>query len=84
MRLCEAVVDWCRAEGAMVVELEVRAGSVGRSDCMRGWGLEGSGVRRDIIGTRWMTPFDAAGLSEVAEVAGRSFVGGGKAFCQFT
>jgi ribosomal-protein-alanine N-acetyltransferase len=27
--LCEAVLDWCRGEGAVAMELEVRAGSAG-------------------------------------------------------
>jgi [ribosomal protein S18]-alanine N-acetyltransferase len=27
--LCEAVMDWCRGEGAVAMELEVRAGSAG-------------------------------------------------------
>jgi [ribosomal protein S18]-alanine N-acetyltransferase len=45
-RLCEAVIDWCRAGGAAAVELEVRAGSGGAIGLYEGLGFKGAGVRR--------------------------------------
>jgi [ribosomal protein S18]-alanine N-acetyltransferase len=45
-RLCEAVVVWCRAEGAVEVELEVRASSVGAIGLYEGLGFVGAGLRR--------------------------------------
>lgn len=45
-RLCEAVVVWCRAEGAAEVELEVRASSAGAIGLYEGLGFVGAGLRR--------------------------------------
>lgn len=45
-RLCGAVVDWGRAEGATAMELEVRAGSGGAIGLYEGLGFVGIGVRR--------------------------------------
>ena len=44
--LCEAVVAWCRGQGAAVVELEVRAGSEGAIALYRGLGFCEVGRRR--------------------------------------
>jgi ribosomal-protein-alanine N-acetyltransferase len=44
--LCEAVVDWCREQGAAVLELEVRAGSVGAIALYEGLGFVAAGRRR--------------------------------------
>ncbi len=43
--LCEAVVRWCRERGAMEVELEVRAGSVGAIALYKGLGFVVVGER---------------------------------------
>lgn len=43
--LCGAVMDWCRREGAVSVELEVRAASGGAIDLYRGLGFVGVGRR---------------------------------------
>ena len=55
-RLCLAVIDWCRAEGASRGGVGSACGPavVGRSDYMRGWGLGELGCDEDIIGNRWM------------------------------
>jgi [ribosomal protein S18]-alanine N-acetyltransferase len=49
--LCEAVIRWCREQGATEVELEVRAGSVGAIALYKGMGFvtvgERSGYYRD-------------------------------------
>ena len=45
-RLCEAVIDWCRMEGAAAIELEVRAGSGGAIGLYEGLGFVRVGVRR--------------------------------------
>jgi [ribosomal protein S18]-alanine N-acetyltransferase len=44
--LCEAVVDWCRGQGAATMELEVRAGSAGAIALYSGLGFVGVGRRR--------------------------------------
>lgn len=44
--LCEAVVGWCRGEGAAVLELEVRAGSAGAIALYAGLGFVEAGKRR--------------------------------------
>lgn len=44
--LCEAVVGWCRAEGAGAVELEVRAASAGVLALYEQLGFERVGLRR--------------------------------------
>jgi ribosomal-protein-alanine N-acetyltransferase len=46
LRLCEAVIDWCRMEGAGAMELEVRAGSGGAVGLYQGLGFVGVGARR--------------------------------------
>jgi [ribosomal protein S18]-alanine N-acetyltransferase len=45
-RLCKAVIDWCRVEGAAAMELEVRAGSGGAIGLYEGLGFVRVGVRR--------------------------------------
>lgn len=44
--LCGAVVAWCRGQGAVEVELEVRAGSDGAIALYRGLGFREVGRRR--------------------------------------
>jgi ribosomal-protein-alanine N-acetyltransferase len=44
--LCEAVVKWCRSEGAAEIELEVRAGSAGAIALYDGLGFVAVGRRR--------------------------------------
>jgi ribosomal-protein-alanine N-acetyltransferase len=44
--LCEAVIDWCRRQGAGAVELEVRAGSLGAIALYGGLGFASVGRRR--------------------------------------
>lgn len=44
--LCVAVLDWCREEGAVRVELEVRAGSGGAQVLYRQLGFREAGRRR--------------------------------------
>ena len=44
--LCEAVVKWCRSEGAAEMELEVRAGSAGAIALYGGLGFVAVGWRR--------------------------------------
>jgi ribosomal-protein-alanine N-acetyltransferase len=43
--LCEAVIAWCRGQGAASVELEVRAASGGAIDLYRGLGFVAVGRR---------------------------------------
>jgi [ribosomal protein S18]-alanine N-acetyltransferase len=43
--LCAAVIDWCRAHGAVEMELEVRAGSAGAIDLYTGLGFVVEGRR---------------------------------------
>lgn len=43
--LCEAVVEWCRTEGSLVVELEVRAASAGAIALYNGLGFVEVGRR---------------------------------------
>jgi ribosomal-protein-alanine N-acetyltransferase len=43
--LCEAVVEWCRDQGAAAMELEVRAGSLGAIALYSGLGFEAVGRR---------------------------------------
>jgi [ribosomal protein S18]-alanine N-acetyltransferase len=43
--LCEAVMDWCRGEGAVAMELEVRAGSAGAIALYGGLGFVAVGRR---------------------------------------
>jgi ribosomal-protein-alanine N-acetyltransferase len=43
--LCIAVIDWCRAQGAAAMELEVRAGSAGAIALYEGLGFEIEGRR---------------------------------------
>ncbi len=45
-RLCEVVIDWCRAEGAAALELEVRAGSDGAIELYEGLGFVRVGARQ--------------------------------------
>ncbi|MDE3105829.1 MAG: GNAT family N-acetyltransferase [Acidobacteriota bacterium] len=44
--LCQAVLAWCRRQGADAVELEVRAGSQGAIALYRSLGFVAEGVRR--------------------------------------
>ena len=44
--LCAAVVDWCQARGAAVLELEVRAGSEGAIALYEGLGFVVTGRRK--------------------------------------
>ena len=44
--LCGAVVEWCREQGAVAVELEVRVGSGGAIALYKGLGFAAVGVRR--------------------------------------
>ncbi len=44
--LCVAVADWCRAQGAAALELEVRAASAGAIALYRGMGFAVQGRRR--------------------------------------
>ena len=44
--MCEAVLEWCEAQGAAEVELEVRAGSEGAIRMYRRLGFEPEGIRR--------------------------------------
>jgi ribosomal-protein-alanine N-acetyltransferase len=44
--LCDAVVVWCQKQGAIEVELEVRAGSAGAIALYEGLGFRGVGRRR--------------------------------------
>jgi ribosomal-protein-alanine N-acetyltransferase len=43
--LCEAVIEWCRTQGAAVIELEVRAASVGAIALYAGLGFIVEGRR---------------------------------------
>jgi [ribosomal protein S18]-alanine N-acetyltransferase len=43
--LCEAVVEWCRTQGAVVIELEVRAASAGAISMYSGLGFVVKGRR---------------------------------------
>lgn len=43
--LCEAVIAWCRGQGAKEIDLEVRATSAGAIALYRGLGFEASGHR---------------------------------------
>jgi ribosomal-protein-alanine N-acetyltransferase len=43
--LCEAVMEWCRGEGAVAMELEVRAGSAGAAALYGGLGFVAVGRR---------------------------------------
>ena len=44
--LCEAVIAWCKGQGAAAVELEVRAGSGGAIGLYTGLGFVVTGLRR--------------------------------------
>lgn len=44
--LCHAVGEWCRAQGATELELEVRAGNAGAVGLYRRLGFEPTGLRR--------------------------------------
>ena len=44
-RLCGAVIEWCREQGAAAVELEVRAASEGAIALYRGLGFVAVGRR---------------------------------------
>ena len=44
--LCEAVIDWCRGQGAEGMELEVRAGSAGAIALYSGLGFVVVGRRK--------------------------------------
>ena len=46
LALCKAVADWCRAQGASVLELEVRAASAGAIALYEGLGFGRVGLRR--------------------------------------
>lgn len=43
--LCTAVINWCRAQGAMAIELEVRAASTGAIALYSGLGFVAKGRR---------------------------------------
>ena len=43
--LCVAVADWCRGQGIVALELEVRAGSMGAIALYAGWGFIVGGRR---------------------------------------
>lgn len=43
--LCAAVIDWCRAQGAVAIELEVRAASMGAIALYSGLGFVVEGRR---------------------------------------
>lgn len=43
--LCEAVINWCRSQGAVALELEVRAASAGAIELYRGLGFVSVGSR---------------------------------------
>ena len=45
--LCEAVIGWCRKQGATEMELEVRAGGLGAVALYHGLGFAVVGQRRD-------------------------------------
>jgi [ribosomal protein S18]-alanine N-acetyltransferase len=45
-RLCDAVVEWCRDEGAVAVELEVRDGGEAARRLYVGMGFQETGRRR--------------------------------------
>jgi ribosomal-protein-alanine N-acetyltransferase len=45
-RLCATVIDWCRAQGAAVIELEVRASSTGAIALYTGLGFVAEGLRQ--------------------------------------
>ncbi len=44
--LCEAVIDWCRGQGAAAMELEVRAGGGGAIALYAGLGFVAVGQRQ--------------------------------------
>jgi [ribosomal protein S18]-alanine N-acetyltransferase len=46
MQLCREVVEWCRRQGAVRMELEVRAGNVGARTLYEKLGFAVEGVRR--------------------------------------
>ena len=48
-RLCRAVIDWCRVEGASTLELEVRAGSGGAIGLYEGLGFVRVGSAAGIL-----------------------------------
>ncbi len=45
-KLCRAVIDWCRGQGAAAVELEVRSASAGARALYADIGFVDEGVRR--------------------------------------
>jgi ribosomal-protein-alanine N-acetyltransferase len=45
LALCRAVMDWCRAQGAVEIALEVRAGSRGAITLYQGLGFVAAGHR---------------------------------------
>jgi ribosomal-protein-alanine N-acetyltransferase len=56
--LCAAVIDWCQAQGAVAIELEVRAASVGAIALYSGLGFVVEGRRRGY----YQAPLDDAVL----------------------
>jgi ribosomal protein S18 acetylase RimI-like enzyme len=56
--LCAAVIDWCQARGAVAIELEVRAASVGAIALYSGLGFVVEGRRRGY----YQAPLDDAVL----------------------
>ena len=52
--LCEAVIGWCRTQGAATIELEVRAASAGAIALYSGLGFVIEGGGGDTTGSQWM------------------------------
>lgn len=46
MRLCQAVIDWCKLQGATSIELEVRSASFGAKRLYERVGFVAEGVRK--------------------------------------
>jgi ribosomal-protein-alanine N-acetyltransferase len=65
--LCEAVVDWSRGQGAMEIELEVRAGSEGAIALYAGLGFVVVGRR----GSYYRNPDEDAVLMQLKLADGK-------------
>ena len=65
--LCEAVIGWCKGQGAVAVELEVRSANLGAVRLYEGLGFESVGIRKDY----YREPVDDAVLMRLGLTVGQ-------------